>query len=83
MYRQNIVIAAANYDAINGYSVDVQLEGICITCIEVMSKNDEEVKVIITSGGPGKGNISIRFEGFNTNINLSYVLKVWGKTEDC
>ncbi|XP_033219981.1 uncharacterized protein LOC117174748 [Belonocnema kinseyi] len=83
IYQQNIDIIGANYDAINGYSVDVNFEGICITCIEIISKNEEEVKVKITSGGPGKGETSLKFEGIDKNMNLSYQLKVWGVGRDC
>ncbi|XP_051153109.1 uncharacterized protein LOC127276598 [Leptopilina boulardi] len=83
IYNQNILITGANYRSTNGYLLEINLEGICITCIEIKSKNNREIKLKIISGGPGESNISLNFEELNKNFDFAYLLKVWGVGEKC
>lgn len=83
VYNQNIQITGGNYRATNGYLLEINFEGICVTCIEIKSKNDRELKVKVISGGPGESKISLNFEELHKNFEFAYLLKVWGVAEKC
>ncbi|XP_043480658.1 myb-like protein O [Leptopilina heterotoma] len=83
VYNQNIHITGGNYRATNGYLLEINFEGICVTCIEIKSKNDRDLKVKVISGGPGESKISLNFEELNKNFEFAYLLKIWGVGEKC